>query len=115
MTHNELECLAVSGLIPLGVNPCTYGSSGTVVRNLSRFALNTSTLQFVMFLIDSGRLLNVWGPHTCNEFSRIDMILCVVRGIFGILQNLPRLSDTSLVIPISGIMFSRNFQTNITA
>ena len=88
-----------SGVKAVGVNPGTLGSSGIVIRYLSRFSLKISTEHFVIFLKNGGRQLNSWGPCTWNVCSLrafADALAPVL--MFGTLHFLPCLLSSDFVL-----------------
>ena len=71
----ELENLPVTSLIALGFSTSQLGSSGTLLRNVSKWFLNVSAEQLVLFLSPAGRELKRRGPFTWKDPSLIDFVL----------------------------------------
>ena len=108
----EFEGLAVTWLQVFGIYPGSFGSSGMVWRNLSKDALNSSTLTLFLFLTDCGRALKTLAPWTWKLASLRDWYL-PFPWILGTLTSLPLLSEYDSCIPQLGDHPSRIFQMYI--
>ena len=97
------------------VYPGDWGSSPTVIRNLSSFFLNSSTLMPVRSQMFFGNTLKRLAPLTQKLPSRRVFILLQDVDSLGTLQNLPCLVDSRGWILLSsfdrfGTIFSMIFQ-----
>ena len=112
----EFEGFPVYMSQALGVysHPLILGSSGTIVRTLSKWVLKSSTEQFVRFLTWIGNELNNFGPCIWKEFSRRVLILELeFLTKCGTLHILPSLGLDSANIPQFGTKPSITFHTYI--